>query len=185
MTSTDVARYIDNDGQIFRFRIMLSFYKLITINKLHSVVTINKLVIIVCVFYLRIQQCISDRFVAFKVVQIQSDIDNLCGDTTKTLIFLIGHVRISKRTKCRCGVKIVDRNVLTYAKHNHNEDEETEIVISMMELRSDVKTLGVLRPDEKPLNLITECVQKRGVRINERQSSNIRRALNRKRRKVF
>ena len=80
---------------------------------------------------------------------------------------------------------MVGQNVFQYSEHNHDEDEDTEKVISMMQLRSDIKTLGVLRPDEKPLHLITECVQSRGVRINERQSSNIRRALNRRRRKVF
>ena len=80
---------------------------------------------------------------------------------------------------------MVGQNVFQYSEHNHDEHKDTEKVISMMQLRSDIKTLGVLRPDEKPLHLITECVQNRGVRINERQSSNIRRALNRRRKKCF
>ena len=104
------------------------------------------------------------------------------------LIYLIGDVRDSKKTKCKRWVKMVGKNVFQYSEHNYDEDDDTEKIISMMmQLRSDIKTLGVLRPDEKPVHIITECLQNRGVCINERQSSNrpIIRALNRRRKKCL
>ena len=54
-----------------------------------------------------------------------------------------------------------------------------------MQLRSDLKTVAVDRPDEKPLHLITECVQKNSVQINEKECNRLRRVLNRRRRKVL
>ena len=47
-----------------------------------------------------------------------------------------------------------------------------------MQLRSDLKTVAVDRPDEKPLHLITECVQKNNAQINEKECNRLRGVLN-------
>ena len=69
--------------------------------------------------------------------------------------------------------------------HNHEETEETRKEILLMQLRSDLKTVAVDRPDEKPLHLITECVQKNSVQINEKECNRLRRVLNYRRKKVL
>ena len=69
--------------------------------------------------------------------------------------------------------------------HNHEETEETKKEILLMQLRSDLKTVGVDRPDERPLHLITKCVQKNNAQIKEKECNRLRRVLNYRIRKVL
>ena len=75
-----------------------------------------------------------------------------------------------QKSKCKCKIMMIGADVyLDSTAHNHEEKEETKKEILLMQLRSDLKTVGVDRPDEKPLHLITECVQKNNAQINEKE----------------
>ena len=54
-----------------------------------------------------------------------------------------------------------------------------------MKMRDDLKRAGVERPDEKPLHLITDCVKRNKVKINNDECKNLRQMLHRRRRKVM
>ncbi len=75
-----------------------------------------------------------------------------------------------QKSKCKCKIMMIGADVyLDSTAHNHEETEETKKEILLMQLRSDLNTVGVDRPDEKPLHLITECVQKNNAQINEKE----------------
>ena len=91
-----------------------------------------------------------------------------------------------QKSKCKCKIMMIGADVyLGSTAHNHEETAETKKEILLMQLRSDLKTAAVDRPDEKPLHLITECVQKNNAQINEKECNRLRRVLNQQRKKVL
>ena len=90
-----------------------------------------------------------------------------------------------QKTKCKCKAKVIGTEVFVSNEHSHDNEDTTQKEIRLMKLRADLKRLAVERPDEKPLHLITNCVERNDAQIDNTQCGNLRQVLGRRRRKVL